>query len=113
MYVHVISPLWHMYLYCVMPSIVPLHIYIHVHIICLYVHTCRYDTKEEVINFIDEVVQQDVLEAGLEEGGKVTPGSLMEAVRRTGRNVAHAMLLCANRRGINFFTKKKPNLIKV
>lgn len=79
--------------------------------ICFYIH--RYDTKEEIINFIDEVVQQDVLEAGLEEGGKVTRGSLMEAVRRTGRNVAHALLLCANRRGISLFTKKKPNLIKV
>lgn len=82
---------------------------------CIYVHICirRYDTGEEIINFIDEVVQQDVQEAGLQEGGKVTPGSLMEAVRRTGRNVAHAMLLCANRKGINFFTKKKPDLIKV
>ena len=74
--------------------------------------TCRYDTIDEIINFIDEAVQRGVQEAGLGEGGQVQPGTLAAAAERTKRVVAHAMLLCANRRGINFFTKKRPDLIK-
>ena len=76
--------------------------------ICTY----RYDTRDAIIHFIDEVVQREVQEAGLGEGGEVQPGSLAAVAERTKRVVAHAMLLCANRRGINFFTKKRPDLIK-
>ena len=65
------------------------------------------------MRFIDEVVDPAVLEAGLGEGGEVAPGSLMAAARRTDRSVAHALLLCANRKGINMFTKKRPDLISV
>lgn len=80
---------------------------------CMYNTTCRYDTTDEIINFTDEVIQREVQQAGLGEGGEVRAGSLMEVARRTDRNVAHAMLLCANHRVINFFTKKRPDLIKV
>ena len=80
---------------------------------CMYTTICRYDTTDEIINFTDEVIQREVQQAGLGEGGEVRAGSLMEVARRTDRNVAHAMLLCANHRVINFFTKKRPDLIKV
>ena len=62
---------------------------------------------------MDEVTQPGVQEAGQGEGGEVAPGSLAEAVRRTERKVAHAMLLCGNRRGLRFFIEKRPDLMKV
>ena len=74
---------------------------------------CRYESRDELVRFIDEVVDPAVLEAGLGEGGEVSPGSLMAAARRTGRSVAHALLLCANWKGTDMFTKKRPELISV
>ena len=80
------------------------------HTQAVFCYICRYD---EIVQFIDEVVDPAVQNAGQGEGGEGRPGSLMEAEERTNRCVTHAMLLCANRRGINLFTKKRPDLIEV
>ena len=58
------------------------------------------------------MVKPEVQEAGLGEGGEMRPGSLAAAAERTKRVVAHAMLLCGNHRGINIFTRKRPDIIK-
>ena len=77
------------------------------------IFVCRYDSPDEIVQFTDEVFQPEVQRAGLREGGEVCPGGLTEAAARNDRSVAHAMLLCANRRGINMLTKKRPDLIEV
>ena len=73
----------------------------------------RYDSPDEIVQFTDEVFRPEVQRAGLGEGGELRPGGLMEAAARNDRSVAHAVLLCANRRGINMLTKKRPDLIEV
>ena len=82
------------------------------HIIMCFNHVYRFKRGAEIVRFIDEVSQPEILEAGL-EGGEVKESSLMEAARRNDRLVAHAMLLCVNRQGVNLFTKKRPDLINV
>lgn len=82
-------------------------------LIGLVLFMSRYDTKEEIQQFTDEVFQPAIMGAGLGEDGRPRPGSLMESVARNDRSVAHAMLLCAFRRGVNMLTKKRPDLIEV
>ena len=75
--------------------------------------TSSYDTKEEIDRFTDEMFQPENMRAGLGEDGKPRTGSLTESADRNDRCVAHAMLLCANRRGVNMLIKKRPDLIGV
>ena len=62
-----------------------------------------YYLKEEVRGFMEKVLSSSNLEA---DGVK-------EAERRTGRNVAHALLLCASHKGVGYLQDKRPDLVQV
>jgi ankyrin repeat protein len=78
-----------------------------------WLFTEGYDSRDEIVQFTDEVFRPEVQGAWQVEGGaSPRAGSLAEAAARSDRSVAHAMLLCANRRGINMLTKKRPDLVE-
>ena len=55
----------------------------------------------------------EVQEAGLVEGGEMRAGSVAAAAMKNDRCVAHTMLLCTNRKGIDMFSDKRKDLVKV
>ena len=63
--------------------------------------SCRFSSQKEVKEMIDTVV------SALEANG------VKEAEKRTGRNVAHAMLLCAHPNRLKLFKDKREELTSV